>query len=297
MTEILNDNILLLEKSQEFKEHLINEAIKALSILQKPIISINLTTPPTSPNEDDFYIVPSGATGAWSGKTNKIAYPAVNTLGAITGWNFYEPFEGLHSWLIGTGLVFFDGTDWQTIDIGLGGGILPSQTGEDGKYLKTISGVSLWSSIQNELFSSLKLGETTTPSTGADEIKLYVKSDQRIYYRKESDGNEHLLKEDDVIPFFIPTPVNGLVVKYRNKGNAKILVSANHQTDSGTATFSVSINGTNVTGLTSISSSTSDTDTTATAANTIATGALVVITYGAVTSPINSRIQLYLRDS
>jgi hypothetical protein len=49
--------------------------------------------------------------------------------------------------------------------------------------------------------------------------------------------------------------------------------------------------------LTSISSSTSDTDTTATALNTIATGALVVITYEAVTSPINSRIQLYLRDS
>jgi len=43
-------------------------AIVGLSVKDR-----DLTAPPASPTEGDRYIVPAGATGAWAGKTNKIA--------------------------------------------------------------------------------------------------------------------------------------------------------------------------------------------------------------------------------
>lgn len=297
MTQILNNNILLLSKSQEFKEYLINEGFKALSILRGVVISNSITSPPATPNQDDFYIVPPASTGDWAGQTNQIAYPATDYNGTLMGWQFYAPYNGLFLWLVGTGLIFYDGADWITTSVTPGGGTLPDQTGQAGKYLKTGGGVASWETVQNEVFTGLTLGETTTPTTGADQVKLYAKADGRIYYRKESNGNEHLLKEDQPIPFFIPTPIQGTIVRYKNNAGAKVLVEANHQLDSGSAQFSVSISGSPVTGLTGITSNTSDTTTAASGANTVAAGAIVTLTYTAVTSPFNSRIQLYLRDA
>jgi hypothetical protein len=297
MTQILNNNILLLSKSQEFKEYLINEGFKALSILKGVITSNVITAPPGSPDPDDFYIVPTGATGDWAGKTNQIAYPATDYNGNPTGWQFYSPYEGLFLWLVGTGMIYYDGTDWQNTSITPESGVIPSQASQSGKYLKTSGGVAAWEFVQNEVFTGLILGETTTPTTGADQVKLYAKADGRIYYRKESDGNEHLLKEDKVIPFFIPAPIQGTIVRYRNRSSAKVLVEANHQSDSGASQFTVAIDGTPVTGLTGITSNTSDTTTAASGANTVAAGAIVSITYDSVTTPFNSRIQLYLRDA
>lgn len=297
MTQILNNNILLLSKSQEFKEYLINEGFKALSILRGVVISNSTTTPPTTPNQDDFYIIPPASTGAWAGQTNKVAYPATDYNGNLTGWNFYAPYNGLFLWLVGTGLIFYDGTDWVTTSVTPGGGTLPSQSGQAGKYLKTGGGVASWESVQSEIFTSVAMGETTTPTTAADQIKLYAKADGRVYYRKESNGNEHLLKEDTAIPFFIPAPITGTIVRYKNNAGPKILVEANHQLDSGSAQFTVSIAGTPVTGLTGITSNTSDTTTASSGANTVAAGAIITLTYTGVTSPFNSRIQLYLRDA
>jgi hypothetical protein len=157
--------------------------------------------------------------------------------------------------------------------------------------------VAAWASLAEELFPTLTFSETTTPTTGADQVKLYAKADGRIYYRKESNGTEHLLKEDKVIPFFIPAPIQGTIVRYRNRSSAKVLVEANHQSDSGASQFTVAIDGTPVTGLTGVTSNTSDTTTAASGANTVATGAIISITYDSVTTPFNSRIQLYLRDA
>jgi hypothetical protein len=178
-----------------------------------------------------------------------------------------------------------------------GGGTLPDQTGQDGKFLKTTGGVAVWSSVQNEVFQGLTLGETSTPTTAADQIKLYLKSDGKIYYRKESNGAEHLLKEDDVIPFYVPFLSAGMVLRYRNNGNTKLLVSVNHQTDSGAATFSVAINGVAVGGLSGITVGTTDTTTTATSSNSVPVGALISLSFDGVTSPVNCRTQLYLRDA
>jgi hypothetical protein len=58
-------------------------AVVALSVKDR-----DLTTPPTSPVDGDRYIIPSGATGAWSGKTDQIA---VWIEGA---WEYHAPKVG-----------------------------------------------------------------------------------------------------------------------------------------------------------------------------------------------------------
>lgn len=46
------------------------------------------TTPPASPSDGDRYLVPAGATGAWSGKTDQIAARVASA------WEFYAPKVG-----------------------------------------------------------------------------------------------------------------------------------------------------------------------------------------------------------
>jgi hypothetical protein len=48
----------------------------------------DLTLPPASPTAGDRYIIPTGATGAWAGKTDQIA---VYISGA---WEYYVPKVG-----------------------------------------------------------------------------------------------------------------------------------------------------------------------------------------------------------
>ena len=52
------------------------------------VASRTVATPPASPAEGDRYIVPSGATGAWAGRTDQIA---VRIDGA---WEFHAPQVG-----------------------------------------------------------------------------------------------------------------------------------------------------------------------------------------------------------
>jgi len=47
-----------------------------------------MTAPPGSPASGDRYIIPSGATGAWSGKTGQIAVYIGGT------WEYYVPKVG-----------------------------------------------------------------------------------------------------------------------------------------------------------------------------------------------------------
>jgi Protein of unknown function (DUF2793) len=117
---IANGNITLLDSSQEFKEELINGNFRAVAVARVPIQSRTITTPPTTPDRDDFYIVPSGASGAWSGKTHKIAYPATNRQNAIIAgqWLFFEPFKGLKVCLLSGEDFVFDGTTWAAASAG-----------------------------------------------------------------------------------------------------------------------------------------------------------------------------------
>lgn len=99
------------------------------------------TTPPSTPASGDRYIIPSGATGAWSGKTNQIAE-------YTTAWTYYTPVVGwtayvddeqkVYSWnssawvrtggalqtiTAGNGLIGGGQADTVTLNVGAGSGI------------------------------------------------------------------------------------------------------------------------------------------------------------------------------
>lgn len=58
------------------------------ALTQLSVKDRDLTTPPASPTLGDRYLVPSGATGAWSGQTNRLA------VWDGTAWVFYSPGAG-----------------------------------------------------------------------------------------------------------------------------------------------------------------------------------------------------------
>ncbi len=116
----------------------------------------NIVTPPTSPVSGDRYIIPSGATGVWSGKTNQIAE-------YITAWTYYTPAVGwtcyvddeqkVYSWngsawvrtggalqtiTAGNGLTGGGQADTVTLTVGAGNGITVGSTTVSAKAGKGI---------------------------------------------------------------------------------------------------------------------------------------------------------------
>ena len=97
-----------LSEGQAAKTVSINEALSKLEALTVGgIISRTLTTPPASPVEGDLYIVPTSATGVWSGQATKIAH-------YLNGaWQFYTPASGWHLFSIPDAkFVWFNGSAW-----------------------------------------------------------------------------------------------------------------------------------------------------------------------------------------
>lgn len=90
----LNFGVTLLDPNQAQKDVTVNEALVTFdSFIQPSVISAAITTPPSSPSDQDKYIVPAGATGAWSGQVNAIAVYQDNG----SRWTFYPPKPG---WLV-----------------------------------------------------------------------------------------------------------------------------------------------------------------------------------------------------
>lgn len=95
-------------------------AIKGLE-WQDSVKSRTTASPPSSPSKGDRYIIPSGASGAWSGKTNQIAH-------YNTSWEYYMPKEGWSTYVDSEDKNYvFNGTSWvrsgeanQTITAGSG---------------------------------------------------------------------------------------------------------------------------------------------------------------------------------
>lgn len=93
---------------QAAKEIAHNEALRVIDALMSGKAKTRLTTtPPGSPAEGDVHVVPSGATGAWSGQTNKLAHFYGNA------WFFYTCKTGMTLWSDADNeFIVFDGTVW-----------------------------------------------------------------------------------------------------------------------------------------------------------------------------------------
>lgn len=86
----------------------------------QPVIDI-IATPPTTPNDQDSYIVKATATGAWAGQENKIA----TWSSFSSSWVFYTPSTSDRTTVtssgatVATGTYEFDGTSWNLIQAGV----------------------------------------------------------------------------------------------------------------------------------------------------------------------------------
>jgi hypothetical protein len=104
-----NLDITYLSQNQTNKEILVNEGfLKFDSLMNNGAKSISVSTPPTSTEESDLYIIGASATGDWEGHENKFTYYHPSK-----GWVILEPNEGMTLWVNDEDKLYtFDGTDW-----------------------------------------------------------------------------------------------------------------------------------------------------------------------------------------
>ena len=106
-----------ISSSQSQKEVTHNTALRQIEGRMVRAKDKDLTTPPGSPAAGDTYIVPAGASGVWSGHTNKIAH----FYGGA--WVFWTPIEGVRLWLNDEDIEYaFNGTSWV---VNAGAGLTP----------------------------------------------------------------------------------------------------------------------------------------------------------------------------
>lgn len=120
-TYILNNNVPLVDKSQEFKEQTINNGFLALSVLNRGVLTMSLNTPPGSPANESLYIVASGGTGDWSGKDDYLVlyYSGVPF--------FWQPYEGLKVFVVDQQVdYYYHSGAWVSVNYGSGANFLTS---------------------------------------------------------------------------------------------------------------------------------------------------------------------------
>ena len=104
--------------AQSQPEVLVNRALRRADvIIQLGVIDKDTTAPPGSPADGDAYIVPPGATGAWLGHTEHVAYYS-------NGWLFLIPQQGWLCYVIDEAsfYVFVAGSPQQWVILTTGGG-------------------------------------------------------------------------------------------------------------------------------------------------------------------------------
>lgn len=108
MTDTANLALPLVQASQAQKHVTVNEALARLDALtQFSVESRDMTTPPIDPVDGTAHIVPSGAGGAWTGQTGRIA------IFSNGGWVFVPPRAGWRGWVRDRGArVVYDGAAW-----------------------------------------------------------------------------------------------------------------------------------------------------------------------------------------
>src|SRR5690606_18398791 len=89
MTQTARLSLPFIMAGQAMKHVTHNEAINRLDALVQPVVeSATLTTPPATPLPGEAWIVPAGATGAWTGHADEIASWQDGA------WRFFDPAEG-----------------------------------------------------------------------------------------------------------------------------------------------------------------------------------------------------------
>jgi hypothetical protein len=292
---IFGSNGLLLASSQEYKEQIANELFRLISIGSAPILSYTLTTPPIPQSIDSYYIVPAGATGAWAGKTNQIAYPVIGLNGLPTGtWKFWQPFTGLTVFSVSGEVIFFNGIDWQTSVAGVmfivdyGGSSfgtvaradeIVGNPSNDTFYGKESGNKGFFGFFSKVLSTSLTALNITTGGaiTATDNIlQAFGKLQNQI---NSINDNTEQYSGDIESPVVQTYPLDFALLKGYN------ILSFSAVTQSGTATISVRINGINIPGLNNLSITSTRLTVPVTTENLLSVGNRLELVVSAVDNP------------
>jgi hypothetical protein len=100
-----------LDAAQAQKHVTHNDALRMLdAVVQLSVAARNVTSAPAGPAEGGRWLVGSGATGAFAGKTNNVASFQDGL------WRFFVPQKGWHAYVESEGgILIFDGTSWNDI--------------------------------------------------------------------------------------------------------------------------------------------------------------------------------------
>ncbi len=109
MTTTPNLGLQFLDQNMAAKEIVMNEGLLALdAFCNTAALSRSITTPPALPADGDLYILPVGASGAWSGHAGACSY-----YHSSKGWVFVAPNEGLTLWVADEDkLCAYNGSAW-----------------------------------------------------------------------------------------------------------------------------------------------------------------------------------------
>jgi hypothetical protein len=103
MTQTADNNVGLnsgwLSGAAGWKAGTDNNFILLGRLVQPNVISDSVTAPPGSPAAGDAYIVPTGASGAWTGNAGHIAVWSGASL-ATPGWVFAVPINGWETFVV-----------------------------------------------------------------------------------------------------------------------------------------------------------------------------------------------------
>jgi hypothetical protein len=164
--------LTFVSQGQAQKEVTLNSDLTILDALaQISVLSRAVTSPPGSPAEGDRYIIPTGASGAWTGLTNKVAAYQNGT------WNYYTPGVGWIAYVQDErALATYADSVWQTRLAGTshGGAVNIVATEEE----ITLSGASTAATgagiIQNGDILLAVASRTTQAITGATSYSVGV---------------------------------------------------------------------------------------------------------------------------
>ena len=89
-----------------------NELMSFLRAMCYGIVDRDLTAPPGSPSNDQFYIPAATASGDWAGREDDLVW----TMDAGSNWYYYTPTEGFLVYIVDENIfAVFDGTNWDDL--------------------------------------------------------------------------------------------------------------------------------------------------------------------------------------